>query len=171
MEKIIVSVIVFYGVSSFLYQWMQNQKLRQQHLDAFLVFLQKSLYAMEKEKIRLVSYFQEYQGADEVLTESLREIGYRLSQNQYPHGEMVWEEVFIEYKNRWNCDEETFALLINAAHGFFGGSRKENMCFLQKSIKELEMQQKKIKEKDIQERKVWLPVGMLGSLMFLIVFI
>lgn len=171
MGKYIALGMMVYGVGSMLYQWLQGQRVRQTRLDAFLLFLQKSLYAMEREKMRLITYFQEYQSGDEVLRETLQEIGSRLGRNVYPHGELVWEEVFLEKKGRWNCDEETFLLLLNAGYGFFGGSRKENICFLQKSIQELEVRQKALKEKDAQERKVWLPVGMLGSLMFFIIFL
>lgn len=171
MEKYLAFGLFFYGVASMLYQWVCRQKLRQNRVEVFVVFLQKSLYAMENERMRLIPYLMEYQGGDEVFTDTLREIGRRLGQNEYPHGDMVWEEVFLEKKEQWNCDEETFLLLLNAAYGFFSGSRNVNMCFLQKSIQELELQLKKRKEKDAQERKVWLPLGMLGSVMFLILFI
>ena len=171
MEKIIIGGVICYGIGNFLYQWIQKQKLRQQHIDAFLVFLQKSLYAMETGKIRLISYFQEYQSSDTVLMKILKEISNRLSENQYPYGELLWEEVFQEYREQWKCNEEVFLLIVNASHGFFGKSRQENICFLQKSIRELEIQQRKEKEKDAQEQKVWLPVGILGSLMFFIILI
>ena len=160
--------MVLYGVASMLYQWVQMQKLRQKRIEEFLLFLQKSLYVMEREPMRLIAYFMEYPAREYVLRETLQEIGERLEKNQYPRGEQVWEEVFLEKKKAWDCEEETFVLLFRAGMGFFGRDRKENICFLQKSIQELELQQKKRKEKDAQERKVWLPLGMLGSMMFLI---
>ena len=171
MGKYIALGLFLAGVSSLLYQWVQMQKCGQHRIENFLLFLQKSQYAMERENIRLISYLKNYESGDTVINAFLEELGSRLEMNQYPCGELAWQEVLIEQREKWGCDEETFSILLNASHGFFSGSRKENLCFLQKSIREFEQQLKVKKEKDMQDRKVWLPVGMLGSLMVVILFL
>lgn len=171
MGKYIALCLLLAGVGSLLYQWVQQQKSRQHRIECFVLFLEKSFYAMERENMRLLPFFQEYDSGDEVVDAFLQELGRRLGEKQYPRGELVWQEVLMEHKENWNCDEDTFLLLRNASYGFFGGSRKENLCFLQKSIRELELQLAKNKEKDMQKRKVWLPVGMLGSVMLMILLI
>ena len=126
---------------------------------------------MESEDIKLITYFSGYDFQDEVLDRSLNEIAYRLSQNVYPKGQRVWEEVFKEEEQNLAFDRESFGVLMDAGNGFFGRNREENICFLQKSLKELERQSVKVKEKDAGERKVWVPVGMLGAVMLVIIFI
>ena len=61
MGKIISLGLFMYGVVSILFQWIQSQKARQSRVDACILFLQKSLYAMESEKMRLIPYFTGYQ--------------------------------------------------------------------------------------------------------------
>ena len=71
----------------------------------------------------------------------------------------------------WNLSQEVFSIIVQAGNGFFGRSREENISFLKKSLTELEIQQVNMKEKDAQERKVWVPVGMLGTMMLAILFL
>lgn len=171
MGKVIGILLLFSGIVGFLYDWIKAQKVRQNRVEEFLVFLHKAMFAMDTENIKLIPYFYQYKSEDEVLSETLQEIAYRLQQNIYPEGRSVWEEVFREKEQNWDLDEETFGFIINAGNGFFGKNRSENICFLQKGIKEIELQEKKNKEKNAQERKVWVPVGMLSGIMVVILFI
>lgn len=171
MGKVIGILLLFGGIVGFLYDWINTQKACQNRVEAFLVFLHKAMFAMDTENIKLIPYFEQYKCEDGVLNETLQEIAYRLKQNIYPKGQSVWEEVYKEKKQNWDLDEETFGFIIHAGNGFFGKNVSENICFLQKSIKEIELQQKKNKEKSARERKVWIPVGMLSGLMIVILFI
>lgn len=171
MGKLIGMFLVLSGIAGFLYSWILAQKTRHRRLEELIVFLQKSVFAMEEEKVRIIAYFENYRSRDVLLEELLQEIAQRLRQNQYPGGQLVWEEVFREKKEAWNCDEETFGMILAAGNGFFGKKRSENVCFLRRSLKQLEMQREKSKEKDTQERKVWIPVGMLGGIMLMIILI
>ena len=178
MFKVIGGLLVLGGVSGFLQSWIGTQKKQQMRLELFLLFLQKSLYVMQTEKVKVIDYFKRYIDQETVLLENhdttlnqvLEELVRRLSSNNYPNGQMVWEEVFGESES-FQFDSEVFRTIVQAGNGFFGRSREENIGFLKREIKELEKQQEKIKEKHIQERKVWIPVGMLGSLMLVILFL
>ncbi len=171
MWKAIGMMCLFGGIVSFLYDWVLRQKMRHNRLEEFIIFLQKSSFAMEEEKVRIIDYFESYRSRDCVLEETLKEIANRLKKNIYPNGQMVWEEVFGEKKEKWNYDEEILSLILAAGNGFFGKRRSENLCFLRKSIQQLEMQRDKQREKDAQERKVWIPVGMLSGIMLMIILI
>lgn len=171
MGKLIGIFMVMSGIAGCIYSWLSNQKTRHRRLEALLIFLQKSVYAMEEEKVRIIDYFENYRSQDVLLEETLQEIAQRLRQNCYPNGQQVWETIFIEKKEAWNYDEETFGMILAAGNGFFGKKRSENVCFLQRSLKQLELQGEKNKEKDTQERKVWIPVGMLGGIMLMIILI
>ena len=171
MGKVIGMICVLGGIASFLYSWVLEQKKRHGRLEELIMFLKKSIFAMEEEKVRIIEYFEGYKSRDAVLEDTLKEIAKRLRRNVYPDGQVVWEEVFWEKKADWNYEEETFGMILAAGNGFFGRKRSENLCFLRKSIKQLEMQRDKSKEKDAQERKVWIPVGMLGGIMLMIILI
>lgn len=171
MGKIIGMFCVLGGIASFLYSWVLEQKMRHGRLEELIIFLQKSIFAMEEEKVRIIDYFEEYKSRDEILEETLKEIANRLRKNVYPNGQLVWEEVFWEKREAWNYEEETFGMILGVGNGFFGKKRSENLCFLKKSLKQLELQMDKSKEKAAQERKVWIPVGMLGGIMLMIILI
>ena len=159
------------GVAGYLCHWQGEQRKRRERIAAFILFLQKSRYTLETENIKVTKLLENYQTKDSLLKETLCEISVRLNLNIYPNCLSAWEEVFREKEQNWNVDEETFGIMIHAGNGFFGKNRGENICFLQKSIRELEEQEKNNREKDAQERKVWIPVGMLSGLMLVILLI
>ncbi len=169
MGKIVGIVLLLGGIAGNLYQWMQMQRERQNRIEEFGLFLHKSIFAIETERIRVIDYFANYKSGDSRITEVLQEISRRLSENIYPNGQMVWEEVLKEKEESWNVDRETFDIILRSGIGFFGFRREENICFLKKQIEELEKQKKKNKENDAKERKVWVPVSLLGGIMFVII--
>lgn len=167
--KVIGILLVLGGMAGVLYSWVCSLKERERKIEECILFFQKSIAAMETEKIRVIDYFKK--STSQTLETYLQEIAKRLASNTYPNGQRVWEEVFMEEKERLSFDNETFSILLRAGNGFFGRSREENIRFLQKTVKELEAQQKKLAEKDARERKVWVPVGMLGAVMVAILFV
>ena len=170
MRELLGIIFLLGGVSGLLYQWILVQREKQKRMEAFTIFLRKSIFMIEKEKIKLIDYFQ--RGCtDTVLQSILCEIARRLSENRYPDALEVWEAVFRENKERTAFDEETFHIILESGRGLFGCSRTENICFLKKSLSEMEEQQRKIREKDAQARKVWVPVGMLGAVLLVILLI
>lgn len=171
MGKVIGIFLVLGGIAGGLYQWTEVQRERQKRIEEFALFLHKSIYAMETEKIKVVDYFSKYISQDSRITEFLHEIAARLSQNIYPKGQEVWEDVLKEKEQEWNLDKETFGLILKSGNGFFGQSRAENISLLQKQLQELEKEQFRIKEKDAREKKLWVPVSMLSGIMLVILFL
>lgn len=172
MWKIIGVFLVLTGIAGLLYSWVIQQKERQNRLEELIQFIHKTIFAMENEKLRVIEFFEKYHVENNTLLgNTLHEIAERLQLHIYPSGQDVWEEVFREKKQEWILEEEIFQSIMRAGNGFFGRSREENISVLQKWLKEIERLQKKEKEKEEQERKVWIPIGMLGGLMIIILFI
>lgn len=171
MGKIVGAICLMGGIVSLLYSWLQEQRVRHQRLEEILIFLQKSIFAMEEERVRVIEHLEGYQSRDKLLEETLREVAIRLRRNIYPSGQQVWEEVFREKMHSWGYEEETFDVILSIGNGLFGKKRSENVCFLQKSLRQLEQLKRKQMEKDMQERKVWIPVSMLSGIMLMIILI
>ena len=169
MGKIVGIVLVLGGIAGGLYQWIELQKERQKRVEEFCLFLHKSIFMMESEKIKVIDYFAKSVTRDSRITDALQEISKRLSENIYPNPQSVWEEVLKE--KDWNLDEEMFSIILKSGNGFFGRNREENSSFLKKQLEELEKQKIKGKEKDAKERKLWIPVGMLSGVMLVILFL
>lgn len=168
MGKVVGFILVLAGLSGSLYQWMEVQKERQKRTEEFNLFLHKVIFAMEKENMKIIDYFGNYQSKNLEITETLQEISTQLSKHIYPDGQMVWEMVLKEREKKWDLDKEMFEIILKTGMGFFGRSKEENICFLKKRLDELEEQQRKRKEKDAKERKVWIPVTMLSGVMLTI---
>ena len=166
------ALFVLGGVTGILYNWVEIQKKRQMRLEEFIKFIHKSIYAMESEKVKIVDFFLQYSMEyDKLLECTLHEIGMRLQTNTYLAGQIAWIEVFEEKKKDWMLKEEMFDCILRTGNGFFGRSIQENTSILEKCLQELEEIKKESKVKEIQERKVWIPVGMLGGMMIIILFI
>lgn len=169
MGKIVGIVFVLGGIAGSLFQWIELQKEKQKRVEEFCLFLHKSIFMMESEKIRIIDYFAKSVSRDSQITNVLQEVSKRLSQNIYPNPQNVWEEVLKE--QQWNLDDETFSIILKSGEGFFGRNREENICFLKKHLEKLEKQRIKCNEQDARERKVWIPVGMLSGVMLVILLL
>ena len=171
MGKIIGMFFVLGGIMFLLYNWVLEQKSGNRKIGELVVFLQRSLFAMEEGKMQIIEYLKNYSSREKILEETLYEIAGRLEQKIYPNGEVVWEQVFWEKRQEWNLDEETFEIVLGLGKGFFGRKRGENVSFLQRGMMRLEERQAKKREKDAKERKVWIPVSMLGGIMLMIILV
>ena len=84
--------LILGGTAGVLYSWTYEQKRRVKRLEEFMLFLQKSIFAMETEKIKVVDYFVRYicqsrlrgENRETSLEKILEEIIKRLSANTYP---------------------------------------------------------------------------------------
>lgn len=171
MEKIIGMFGILAGIAYLLYLWILEQKRKHRRMEELIVFLQKSIFAMEEERIYVIEYFKNYVSREKILEESLHEIAEDLEKKVYPDGRMVWENVFFRKKQEWGLDADTFEIVTGMGKGFFGRSRGENVCFMQRDLLKLEEQLGKRRETDAKERKVWIPVGMLGGIMLMIILV
>lgn len=171
MGKLLGIAFIIGGMAGYLYSWQGKQRVCRDRVTDFITFLQKCVFIMGTENKKISHLLREYRGMTCELNVTLSEIARRLELNIYPQGQSIWEEVFREKEQNWDVDKETFELMIHAGNGFFGRNRGENICFLQKSIRELEEQEKKNRERDTKERKVWIPVGMLSGMMLVILLV
>uniref|UniRef100_UPI004056694C hypothetical protein n=1 Tax=Agathobacter sp. TaxID=2021311 RepID=UPI004056694C len=171
MWKVVGILLFGAGIMGEIQEWIKRNKERQKRLDEMLVFLKKARYAMEQEKVRWIPFFKEYQSADKTVTETLHEVGACLEQHIYPYGEEAWKAVFLEKKRQWDCSETCFEVLTQMGCVFFGRSRQENEAFMDSCIRRLEECKAEEKKKFAEEKKVWIPVSVLGSMMFVIMLL
>ena len=170
MWKVLGAVCVLAGVAGILYNWTLEQKKKEQRLDAFLFFVRKAIFAIDTEKARIIPLFSSYDGEPQ-LTQILHKVAQELSLNVNPKGEKVWENIFLEEEKHLGFEPEVLQMIVQMGKGFFGRSREENITFLKKYVEEIEEQKKTISIRDKQARKIWVPLGMLGALMIIILFL
>ena len=169
MGKVVGIVLVLGGIAGGLYQWIVTQNEEQKRIEEFCFFLHKTIFGMKSEKLRMIEHFEKYHNRDPGWQLVFQEISKRLKGNIYPNGVTVWESVLNE--TDWGLNDEIFEVMLKCGNGFFGKTKEENISFLKKQLEELEKLQKREREKNAKERNVWVPVGMLSGLMFVILFL
>ena len=130
MGKIVGIVLIMGGIAGGLRQWIEYQKEKQKIMQEFCLFLHKSIFYMESEKMHVIDYFAKYIARDSRITDALQEISKRLSMNIYPNPQLVWEDVLKQQE--WNLEEEIFSIMLKSGEGFFGRNREENISYLKK---------------------------------------
>ena len=169
--KIMGIIMMITGIIGFIGDWTMRHITRRKRLDEILLFLRKAVYALEETHTPWIRFFEEYEGRDICVVESIHEVASRLKENRYPKGELAWQDAMTERKETLDLSKEAFELFYNSGDAFFGKSQKENLEQLRLYIKLLfECKEQECKE-FAEKKKVWIPVGGLGGLMVIIILI
>ncbi len=130
MGKWIGIIMIGIGIYGSVYDWILSHRNRKKRMEELLVFFRKAAYSMEDPHTRWIFFFEEYNGGDECVTESVHEVARRLKENRYPMGETAWKEVMEERKTEWDFSKEAYELLLSCGACFFGKSKAENLEIL-----------------------------------------
>jgi stage III sporulation protein AB len=169
--KMIGSLIIVFGLAGYMKEWIFRNLSRGKRLEELLSFLRKAVYALEETHTTWIRFFEEYEGQEKCIVESVHEVAKRLKEHRYPKGELAWQEVMIEQKEAIDLSKEAFELVSHVGDAFFGRSQKENLESLRWYIKLLEKCKEQEGKAFIEKKKVWIPVGALGGVMIIIILI
>ena len=169
--KLVAITIIATGIAGFIRDWICRCQTRRKRLEELLAFFRKAIYAMEETKVHWITFFEEYEGNDACINQSIHEVAERLKQNCYPKGEMAWKEVMEEKKAKWDFSKESQTLLIASGSAFFGKSQRENAECMRLYMKLLDLQREKECKEFAEKKKVWIPVGALGGIMLVIILV
>lgn len=169
--KIIGIGFMVIGIVEYIYDWISRHIARSKRLEDILIFFRKAVYAMEETHTPWIRFFEEYQGRDTRITDSVHEVARRLKEHRYPKGELAWRDVMSEKKEVLDFSKEAFELLYNSGDAFFGKSQKENLEQLNLYIKLLYECKEQERKEFAEKKRVWIPVGALSGVMIIIILI
>lgn len=140
-------------------------------MNGFLSLFRRAQHVMEETRRPWILFFEDYEGEDACVMEFVRELAVRLRENRYPKGELAWQEVLKEQREKWDFSKETFDILLKSGSAFFGQSQQENLELFRLYTTLLMECKEKEKCEFAEKRKIWIPVGALGGIMVVIILI
>ena len=171
MEKLLGVVFLGIGIGGSIYEWLMRHLTRKRRMNMLLDFLRSVRFTMEESNIFWISFLEEYISEDALLQDTCREVAKRLKEHTYPKGELAWQTVVKEKEAQWDLSPAAMEILLDLGKGFFGKTRKENLDVIVMHIRLLQECKEKEHTEFGEKKKIWIPVGLLGGVMLVIVLI
>ncbi len=171
MVKLVGSAVLLIGAAGTLLSWYCREQARIRRIQIWIDFLHATEYAMEIEHVNMTVYMEQAKVNEPVLLQTIRETGALLGKHLVPFGEEAWDNVCKRYREEWDVSEEVWSLVLSCKDVFFGRNLAENIEKSKGIRKRLTGLLEEEKRRFAEQKKVYVPVGMLGSCMFLLIFL
>lgn len=169
--KVIGSAVFLIGVAGTLLSWNIREQAAIKRIQIWIDFLNATEYAMEIDHVNMTLYMENAKVNEPVLLQTIRETGVLLRKQLVPFGEEAWDKVCEKYRKEWDVSEEIWSLVLSCKYVFFGKNLTENLEKSKEIRKRLTGLLEEEKRRFKEQKKVYIPVGMLGSCMFLLIFL
>lgn len=171
MVKLVGSAVFLAGVAGTLLSWNFKEQALIRRIQTWIDFMNATEYAMEIDHVNMTIYMEHAKINEPVLMQTIRETGSLLREQMVPFGEEAWDIVCEKYRKEWDTSEEVWLLILSCKHVFFGKNLAENMEKSKEIRKRLTGLLEEEKRRFAEQKKIYIPVGMLGSCMFLLIFL
>ena len=171
MGKLIGTALILTGCMGFLVSWYDRHRRRQRTLEAFLRLLVSWESCLEREKMRLSDFLEHYVSHEPQMEEFLAQLGEAIAQRRCPTGEELWREALLCRRRVLELDEELLELLLPAGGAFFGRSRRESIQCAGAVRERIAARLSQERAEFAKKQKVYVPVGMLGGVLLVILFL
>lgn len=163
--------MILLGAIGTIVSWQETRKVQMGRLKALCDFYHRAHYAFEAEKMHCIDFFETYQTEEKVLKKTMEILVSMLRLHTYPTGETAWRAAFSSMQEEWGLKKEGWEIVIASGKSFFGKNLSENLE--QMEVYQNRMQEQiALEEQDFREkRKVFMPVGLLGGIMLIIILI
>ena len=171
MGKLIGMVFILAGCGGILVSWCKKQRMRQAVIRELIRLLSRWEYSMEREKVRLFDFLEQYRAGEPLVREFLSEVLEKLRTRDCPSGAKVWGMSLSIMRGMIDFGEDVWDAVLSADGAFFGNSRQESLQCARVCRRRLEECLKQETLEFARRRKVYMPVGMLGGVLLIILFI
>lgn len=171
MGRLLGIIMILAGCAGCLLWWMENEKKRQAIMEECIRLFARWKYSLEREHIRLYDFLEQYEPRQTELGEILLEVKKMLRENCYPSGQMVWDKVLKEKSRILSLQGEAYVVLREAGDAFFGSSSAESLRCICVCMERMEKCLADVRSEFAKKRRVYMPVGMLGGVILVILLI
>lgn len=171
MGKLTGIVLIICGCGGFLVNWYERQKKSQGAAAAFAQLLASWEYCLEREKMRLSDFLEQYTAGNDLLDDFLETLNRTMKTCSFPTGDALWREILKQYREDFDASDVIWELMISASGAFFGGNRRESMQCAKATRRRIEEQLMEERREFVRRQKVYMPVGMLGGVLLVILLI
>lgn len=171
MGRIIGMMCILAGCAGYVLSWYEKKKRQQAFMGECIRLFARWQYAVLKEHMRLYDFIDGYDKRSPEMEELLGQLKERLEQNCYPSGIRVWQELLREKCVILPSEGEAYHILSDAGDAFFGSSREEALRCIEACQNRMEEALAEEKRETQRKWKVYMPVGMLGGVILIILLI
>lgn len=171
MGKLTGIALILCGCGGILVNWYERQKQRQSTAAAFLQLLASWEYSLEREKMRLSDFLEQYTTGNERMDGFLETLNLTLKTCSFPTGDALWRAVLEQYRETLDMSDAIWEFMCSASGAFFGSNRKESMQCSEATRRRIEEQFAEERREFVRRQKVYMPVGMLGGVLLVILLI
>jgi stage III sporulation protein AB len=165
------SLLILAGCAGGILRWQESEKRKQAMMEECIRLFVQWDYGLRREHIRLYSFFGQYESENPELAEFLEEVCSRLRQNRYPSGRQVWQSVLKEKQKNLSLKGEAYEIFLQAGNAFFCESSQESLHTMRICRERMEQQLAAMRGELARKRQVYIPVGMLGGVVLIILLV
>jgi stage III sporulation protein AB len=165
------SLLILAGCAGGIVCWLEGERRKQAMMEEWIRLFVRWDYGLRSEHIRLYTFFGQYETGRPEMAEFLTEVCRRLQQNCYPSGQQVWQQVLKEQQKKISLRGEAGEILLQAGDAFFCGSSRESLHTIRICRERMEQCLVEARGEFAGKRKVYIPAGMLGGAVLIILLI
>lgn len=162
---------IMLGTVGGLYAWEEQQCEKRRYLQELYQMFRKGKYELAGQQMRCIDFFDHYHSMKRDVEEVCRRISQMLLDHEVTSGEEAWKQIWEEKLRLYHFSREEREIVCMSGAAFFGKNLKETeelFTIYQAQYERLIAQNRQLHK---EQRKVVLPVGMLGGIMLIILFI
>lgn len=171
MERLLGIGLILLGCAGALLGWMEEERGKQEMMQECIRFFAHWQYALKSGQVRLYDFFEQYESGQESLADCLAEVTGLLQKNCYATGQEVWKQVLIKHKKQLLLRGESFRILLESADAFFSDSSMEGLRCIGVCRERMETCLAFSREEFFRKKRVYMPLGMLGGVVLIILLV
>lgn len=171
MGRLLGIGLILSGCAGTLMGWYEMQKKRQALMEECIRLFAHWHYALERENIRLYDFLEEYPARFVEVKKLLMELKNLLEQNCYQSGRIAWKKLLEENDSAFPLTGEAWQILEDAGDAFFGNNSQESLRNIEICMRRMEEELKSARTELVKKWKVYMPVGMLGGVILIILLV
>jgi hypothetical protein len=170
MIKIMGALLITAGSAGVISCWLETEKKRQILAGEWIKLFVRWEYALKCRK-RVYDFFENYDTDLIQIKTFIAEVCRRLRSNTYPSGNAAWLEVLNEQKRELIPNAEGYEIIAHSADAFFCGSSEESLNNIRACRERMERCLKEMRCELVGKKRIYIPAGMLGSAVLIILLI
>lgn len=171
MGRLFGSVLILAGCAGVLLGWREGERKRQAMMEECIRLFSQWSYSVKREHIRLLDFWRQYTPQQPQMGEFLEEVTQMLLRNCYPTGQEVWREVIYNRRKTLMLRGEALVVLQEAGDAFFGNNSMESLRCMEVCRERMEQCLAASREEFLKKQRVYMPSGMLGGMILIILLV
>lgn len=171
MLKILGVVIILVTIGAGIINWKEKRHKKREFLLGIYQLLCKGKYLLLEEQQKTTDFFTSIEDVPESVKRCCRAVGGALREHKFSRGEIAWIEAIKLNMGDMGLNREEKEVIFRSGCCFFGKNVYEMEKMFEYYQNQLLLCIKQERENFTEKNKMVIPLGVLGGLMVIIVFV